>query len=194
ARGTASVVDYGTSGGVIGWSRWAGGTVINRSSNNLESEIPANGGLSTIWGTPATNLPTSGTATYAMVGSTKPIMQSGAVAPGTVNSAALAVNFGTQRVGLDASVTINGTTYNFGSTGGTAAPSMVLGTNATFQETNSTVHLFGFLAGPGASHAGVSYNGFAQGISGVIAFAKPSQNPFLGSPGLTIIPQEQVRR
>ncbi|MFM5908496.1 MAG: hypothetical protein ACKOPO_13080, partial [Novosphingobium sp.] len=174
AKGTASVVDYGTAGGVVGWSRWTGGTIIDRSNGNTASEIPANGGMSAIWGTPATNVPTTGTVNYTLVGSTKPIIQSGSSAPGTLNSSQLSVNFATARVGYAANLTVGGTTYNVSSSGGVAAPSMPLGTNATFYETNSSAHIFGFLAGPGASHAGVSYNIFGPGVSGVTAFAKPT--------------------
>ncbi|PLK26905.1 hypothetical protein [Novosphingobium sp. TH158] len=166
SRVTATNADYGTAGGAIGWARWAGGTV--RSQDNTLSEIPANGGMSFVWGKPVTNMPTSGTVNYQLAGSTKPTLQSGASAPGTLNSAAFSVNFGTMTADFSANVTVAGNTY----TAANNAP-MTITANGAFQNTNSTSHIFGFLAGPGASHAGVSYNIFGPGVSGVIAFAKP---------------------
>lgn len=165
-RLTATNADYGTAGGAIGWARWAGGTV--RYSDNTTAEIPTNGGLAFVWGTPVTNMPTAGTVNYDLVGSTKPTLQSGAAAPGTLNNASFAVNFSNMSANLNASVTVNGSTYTV--INNTAMP---IATNGTFSNFNSTSHILGFLAGPGASHAGVSYNLFGPGVSGTIAFAKP---------------------
>jgi hypothetical protein len=173
---TASNVDYGTAGGVLGWSRWEGGTTTS-AGGNAALVLPANGGLNNIWGKPVTNMPTTGTATYAMVGATRPTAADGSLAPGKVDSASLAVAFATRTVGLEASITIGGAAHPIRTTGGVAAPSVNIATNGTFTDTpamgTELAMVSGFLAGDGASHAAVAYMFPAlQGINGVIAFAK----------------------
>ena len=168
-RGTAANVDYGTVGGVIGWSRWAGGTV---QYGSVATDVPTNGGFSHIWGSPATAIPATGTALYTMVGGTKPTDPSGVLAPGSVIDAKFAVSFANSQAGFDAQIAIGGSTYAIGSQGGSANPTMSVSGSGTFSSNNGGL-IYGFLAGPGASHAGVSYyiNG-ATPFTGVIAFAK----------------------
>ncbi len=166
-RATASNVDYGTAGGAIGWTRWAGGTATYGTGANNTMEMPANGGIAFIWGAPVTNMPTTGTATYAIAGSTRPMLQSGAAAPGTLNSASLSVNFATKNADFAANLTVNSTTYAISNN----AP-MPIATDGTFTNFNNTSHIQGFLAGAGAGYAGVTYNIFGPGVSGVIAFTK----------------------
>ena len=183
ARGTNTDNETGIVAGILGWTRWSGGT----TSGTQTYILPVNGGGGVIWGSPATAVPTSGTANYAMIGSTA-ATSNGAVAPGTVRSAALTVAFSTRKVGMTATVGFGGTDYLLSSVGGTAAPSITLDSSNSFATSAGTVsggactaactsNLSGFLAGPGASHAGgvFSFNNTPTGpqnINGTIAFAK----------------------
>ncbi len=173
-RLTASNVDFGQAGGVIGWTRWAGGTLKQTTSSaTFNEEVPTNGGMSQIWGAAVTNMPTTGTATYTMVGGTKPILGSGAAAPGSIVNAHFGVAFATLKAGFDAQLSIGSQTYNYTSVGGAASPSMAIDAKGSFTEFGSTAHITGFLAGAGAGFAGVSYFGIgATGAIGVIAFQK----------------------
>lgn len=166
-RVNANNVDYGTAGGAIGWTRWAGGTATYGTGASNTMEMPANGGIAFIWGAPVTNMPTTGTATYTIAGSTKPMLQSGAAAPGTLNSASLTVNFGTKNADFAANLTVSSATYSISNN-----TPMPIATDGTFSNFNSVSHIQGFLAGAGAGYAGVTYNIFGPGVSGVIAFTK----------------------
>ncbi len=179
-RGTASNVDMGQVAGVLAWSRWEGGslsyTVLTPTSTSAATteNAPANGGMSHIWGAPVTAMPATGTASYTMIGSTKPTRVDASLTPGSVTDASLAVAFATQKVGFEAHVAIGGQTLAMNSTGGIAAPSMALAADGTFGAPINGALLYGFLAGPAASHAGVSYylGTGTTATAGVIAFAK----------------------
>jgi hypothetical protein len=173
-RGTNTDVDNSGVAGIIGWTRWTGGT----TAGTHVVTAPQNGGSSIIWGTQATNVPTTGTATYGMIGATSPTIQDGSIAPGSVSAARLAVSFATLKVGLEATVNFGGSAYNLTSDGGLAAPSMNLSnTNWTFSGlaplvggacaagSSCTSRISGFLAGATGNHAGLAYT-FANAPSG----------------------------
>jgi hypothetical protein len=171
--GTATNVESGGLAGVLGWTRWTGGTPTGRLPTAF---VPA-GSTSVIWGTPATAIPTSGSANYDLVGQTAAASDDGSIAAGVLRSGAMRVNFSDLKVGVELVVGVAGTDYSLASVGGIAAPSFVLGANGTFGRSFSTngsasmtisgngctsvsceASINGFLAGPGASHAGVSYS------------------------------------
>ena len=186
-RGTATNTDTGTIGDLIGWTRWVSGTTESTASQNVRTLTANNGGI--IWGQPATNLPTSGTATYTLSGGTAPSFGDRL---GTLDGARMAVAFDTLRVGLEATLLDGSTTYQISSAGGVAAPSMVLSTTTMQFSARGTaaiasggvcststcsVRINGLLVGSGASNAAVAYTfgqGTATGLSanGVIAFTK----------------------
>lgn len=177
-RATATDAEFGGSDGVIGWSRWAGGTVTYTTSAFAPAsgteQLRGNGGYAQIWGQPATNLPTSGTATYNMVGATAPMRPDGTIIPGSVDSATLAVNFATLRAGYQSMVTAGGVTYEISTAGGIASPNAPINADRMFSAVNGNTRIMGFLAGNGASHAGVSYfiGDAPNGIAGVVALKK----------------------
>src|SRR3546814_7024715 len=75
-----------------------------------------------VYGEPATNLPSAGTVSYAMIGATKPTIRDGSLAPGSISGSA-AVAFGSvAKIGLDLQVSIGGHAYAVATTGGVAAP------------------------------------------------------------------------
>jgi hypothetical protein len=113
-------------------------------------------------------LPTTGSATYNMTAATA-VTGYNNETPGSVKSATLGVNFATNRVGFEALVgpAGGGADVAIKSTGGLAAPSGFLNTNARFNfvATNGS-NYFGFLAGAGAGYAAVDLG------NTVIAFTK----------------------
>jgi hypothetical protein len=176
--------DSGGLGGVIGWTRWADGNVSHDGTLSYNT----NTGVHVIWGTPVTNMPTTGTATYTLATATPatfhPNTGGGTVAPGTFTGT-IGVDFAGAKVGWTSSIVSGGTTYAFSSTGGSAAPSVALtaggtfGANGTVTSTSGTSFGagYGFLAGPGASHLGFGYRIYPVSssnniISGVAAFTK----------------------
>ena len=201
--GDATLNDAGSVGTVVGWGRWAGGLTGGRFYNLRNGvELPEDGGWHVITGTPATNVPTSGTIQYELVGSTAPTRRDGAVAPGTLDSARAAIAFGTQsRLGVEMDLTIGGEGYNVTTVGGADDPSqgLTIGEpsfltdvgfrgdsfdgsasasggslcNGASQGCNATIT--GFLAGEGASHIALAYTfgaTFDQQVDGTAAFAQ----------------------
>ncbi|PKP97897.1 MAG: hypothetical protein CVT74_12670 [Alphaproteobacteria bacterium HGW-Alphaproteobacteria-13] len=195
--GGATLHEPGGVADVIGWARWAGGSTAGRYYTLGTVDLPANGGWHVVSGEPATNLPTSGTATYSMVGATNPTMRDGSMAPGSVTGAA-AVAFGsTPRVGVDLSVTMDGSTYGISTNGGASNPAMGMevgtsgqnnmvfrdyglvatGSGAVCGGVGSCDAAFtGFLAGEGASHIGLSFTfgnqGFDKQVDGAVVFGR----------------------
>ncbi|RYE01523.1 MAG: hypothetical protein EOP61_11025 [Sphingomonadales bacterium] len=189
-RGTASNYESGGVAGVIGWTRWAGGTIKTTVGNSTQA-IPENAGRHLIWYRVLTAMPTAGTARYSLVGGTAPTRALGEQAPGRLNSGALTVDFAAMKAGLDLSLTYNGMDFALGTVGGAAAPSAVLGSNGRFDSTAAAMsgngctaatcflNLQGALAGDGASHAAITYafstNPGGSGgsmVQGVAAFAR----------------------
>lgn len=191
--GTNRGLESGSVAGVIGWTRWAGGTTAGKYYGNPPVTRSDKQGLHLVFGAPATNLPTSGTATYALVGSTKPTISDGSRDPGSLSGSA-AVAFGaTPKVGLDLDVGIGGFVYEVKTTGGVANPGQsqisvqpdmsfyaysmnVAPGGPVCPAANCQADVRGFLAGPGASHLGISYSINAPGggptVTGAAAFGK----------------------
>jgi hypothetical protein len=177
-RGTATDNESGSASGIVGWTRWAGGA----TNGSDPQTYAANGGISLAWGQAATAIPTTGKVSYTLVGSTAPTAQDGSLTPGSVSSAALAVDFGTKKVGVEVGISIGGASYAINSVGGVATPSLAY-SGTTFAGTNTNgkgvAGFNGFLAGAGASHAGVAYTFQPAGVpslmsplTGVVVFAK----------------------
>lgn len=191
-RGTTTDREFRRVGDIIGWTRWGGGTVQRTiGAGTGTTTYSENNGELVLWGTRATNIPTSGNITYDLLGSTAVTLTSDA-APGTVDSATLNVAFGaTPKVGIDVGVRVGGNDYLIGSVGGTANPSLALSTttmgfggdivvstgNGCTASTCSGAVL-GFLAGPGASHAGARFTfqsapgRGAPTAAGIVTFAR----------------------
>jgi len=189
--------ESGSVAGIIGWTRWAGGETGGRYYDAPTIAIPANTGWHEVAGTPATNLPASGTVNYALVGNTNPTIRDGSLAPGSF-SGDLAVAFGsTPMVGVEFDVTIGGNSYAINTPGGVADPmaggmpvdvnSMLFGTvfdqpilaEGTGPVCNGgdcRVDMRGFLAGDGASHVGITYTfgtTFDSQVDGSAVFGAP---------------------
>lgn len=185
-QGSATVSDNGLDAttGLV-WGRWSGGTAtVGGSSTSL-----ANTSLHYIFG-PTQNgpvsLPLTGTATYDVIGSTRPTDNQGHV--GTMNSATLAANFTAKTVDASVNISINGQTWNgsatampiyrdqyFSAYAGAAIPGVPSPTAFNITCTPNctpgirTGSLDGFFTGRGAG-AGVMYN--MSGNAGAIAFRR----------------------
>ena len=184
----ATVTETGGDQGVIGWQRDENVRVELRNRNNLNtvSEQRANLSWHTVWGSPVTNLPTAGVINFDLIGATRATQSNGQGGFGTFDGR-LVVDFATFRIGIDASVDFGGVRYAFATNGGTANPTLALASffnerrfDATLATTaNGAVvsggtAVQGFLAGNGASHAGMTYSIRAaanNAIEGAAAFA-----------------------
>ena len=194
--GSARENESGGVGEIIGWTRWADGTTGGAFYSDPEKTFGPNQGWHIIAGSPVTDIPTSGTVTYELVGATAPTIRDGSLTPGSFTGN-LAVAFSaTPVVGFDFEVSIGGDAYSFGTAGGSANPSdggRPIETSGDFAFTffannlpvtgsgsicggtgDCTAGLRGFLAGNEASHVGVSYTfgsgSFDQNVDGVAAF------------------------
>lgn len=195
SKGTTTVT--GDAGNGLTWSRWTNGTAESDYVSNNEIVLGANQAIHSVAGSPATSVPTSGTAQYTLAGATAPTIADGSVAPGTF-SGTLGVAFGanssTARVGVDFDVAIGGFTYNILTTGGSATPGTSEIQLNGYSFTNSHVPVAaaggpactgvtceatvsGFLSGVGATGAGLSYAISSNGspnlentVHGVAAF------------------------
>lgn len=165
--------------GIIGWGRWAGSTTGSAGLPNLSST----GVFDYVVGIPTAAMPTTGTATYSLMGYTSPTDTIGT--PGlTLSSGSLSVDFAaaldqvsvafTVTDGANATYAVTGaatiTGSNFTGTGTAplSPPSVcTLGCTATVN---------GFFAGTNASRAGMSYTindgPVNNNVQGVAVFAK----------------------
>lgn len=190
-RGTASVEGGSSPTQIVGWTRWFGGraTIEASTGGTGNDDITASGGRHFVWGTRATNLPTSGSANFDMVGATR-VTTTDDRPLGTVDSATLRVAFAsTPLVGVDIGVTVAGQSYTVSNFGGIATPnmqvattSMEFGGDATVTGNGCTAStcsgvIRGFLAGDTASHAGVAFSfplapGRSASANAAVGFAR----------------------
>ncbi len=188
AQGTATVVDNGfdpTTGLV--WGRWAGGsaTIGGQSVNLADRSLhyifsPTQSG--------PVSLPLTGSATYDVVGSTRPTDLAGRT--GVFNSATLNANFSARTVDTSVNITINGQTWNGAANGvpiyrdqyfsayaggpniaGIPRPALFnITCTPNCTPTGVTGSLDGFFTGRRGNGAGVMYN--LSGNAGAIAFVR----------------------
>ena len=205
---SASTVEKGGDQGRIGWSRIANVPVGYRGGTGQSFTATAYPGQSwhTFWGAPAVNLPVSGLVTYDLIGATTPTQSN--ARPGTGSFAGnFAVDFATLEAGLEGRLSFEGETYSFASSGGVADPSMAIRDDGAggmrFNENLATstsagasvargTYVQGFLAGDGATHAGITYSvrvASSNAIQGAATFrAQPTvnNNPYATAPGALI--------
>jgi hypothetical protein len=193
--GAATATSDGNDG-VLAWGRWIGGPITLNGADDVT--YPSHDPLHYIVGAPATGVPTTGTATYSMVGSTTPsCATTGAGCGGTITVASsVLVNFGTSSGNFNLSVTnanaadtvnvstpAGGVPFSVfsGPNGVSFSSSVSSGLNITSSTsaTGATLSATGFLAGAGGSEIGAVYNvGYAgttvgtTSIGGAIAYKK----------------------
>lgn len=189
--GTATV-SFSVTDGIIGWGRWAGTTDVPAGLSSTVHPLSP-GFFDYVIGKPTAAMPISGTATYNLMGHTKPTATDGSTpdASWMLAGANLTANFSSSQVTVNLSVTngtnsyaivnrpiaITGATF---SSGATALP-------VTGPCTSCSASVNGFFAGASAERAGLSYsitNPAVINIQGVAAFAStgivPPLPPSLG--------------
>ena len=178
--------DFGTDG-ILAWGRWTG---LVSGAYDYDGVLPfsatysANQGFHYVVGMPTTSMPTTGSATYALIGASRPTYVSDiGVAPGTLTGS-LSVNFGTLSVGVNLNIAMPDTTYAIGGSATLAGPTFVgvEGQALTTTSPNGGCQsgcnslVVGFFAGSIAERAGLGYhvNDFLanKDVLGTAAFQK----------------------
>jgi hypothetical protein len=169
---------------VLGWGRWTSnqftnaGTVQAGCCNNNKSAHYVFGAA-----TPNANIPNTGViATFNLIGATSPTISDGSSAPGTLNAGTVAVAFNgasaSTLMGVNLAGTLGGLPFTVRSVGTTAAPSIPYDpVTRSFTMTGSSVDgssVSGFLAGPAATHVGLTYAAQrgSDSIQGAAAFKR----------------------
>jgi len=181
----SSITDFGNDG-IIAWGRWTGNVTGIGNIDGLltiDETYSANQGLHYVVGLPTASMPLSGTATYGLLGATKPTYTDGSSSPGTLTGS-LSVDFGRLTVGLALNVAMSVDTYAIGGnaviSSGTPAFSGVSGAGLTISGggcfSGCAASVQGFFAGASAERAGLGYEirdfGFAKDVVGAAAFTK----------------------
>jgi hypothetical protein len=179
--------------GILAWGRWIGPVGITGSlcEGSCDQNYSANQGFHYVIGMPTPVMPTTGTATYSVLGATSPTYINGQTAPGTF-SGSLAVTFGAPatvsgsfQVAMPANnpMEISARTYNWSSTASTFNPYFYMNTSGVSGCQNSgsgcSAQVTGFFAGASAERAGASYrindvnsDGYGNRVIGAAAFKK----------------------
>jgi hypothetical protein len=189
SKGTAQVAEAGGDA-LITWGRWTNGSMVPGDPTAPNVVLTANQGMHFVLGamTPKSYLEsqTSGTASYSLLGATKPTYLDGATAPGTLTGNIGVTWRGTTSgafIGVDLTVTMPDTTYRIVSAGGATNPeqyNIMTGNNAAFNGNvsmagapgracaggNCVVDINGFLAGATAQRAGLTYVVRSDGVTG----------------------------
>lgn len=166
-------ITFSATDGIIGWGRW---------TENFTANVPPNGSVLTpatfdyVIGIPTAVMPTTGTATYNLMGYTNPTATDGST--GWNVSGNLSVTFSTTNT-IGVNMTVANAVDNFivaGSGSGSGATfTGTISTSGTVCGSGCSTSISGFFAGTDASRAGLSYqvtDGNNRNILGAAAFAK----------------------
>ena len=159
--GSAAPESQGNDG-IIAWGRWINGTPDGDLIGGMD--LTTEGAFHYVVGLPVTNMPTTGQATYSMIGSTTPSIQafsgfsSVAVASSSLNVdfqwAAVTVQLGLNVSGGGVSGVVNGSGLTSLDGAGHFRSSLSTSGPYSFQ----SLFVNGFLAGDAAARAGMSYH------------------------------------
>jgi hypothetical protein len=167
-------VSHGNDG-IIAWGRWVGPT-SGSFFGSLNLASPFEGPMHYIVGIPATNIPASGTATYDMMGSSN----SWSGGPVSVTSSHFTLNFATSSGAWHAQFNVNGTPIGT-DPGGIALfrGAQHISATGSLGFCGPSIVALGFLAGNGATRAGMAYEFFyiSDYVNGVIAYQRTSLTP-----------------
>ncbi|WP_296719610.1 hypothetical protein [Erythrobacter sp.] len=179
----ADLREFGRIGNDVAWTRYFVGAA--NSQSNVSEHL--------LVGTPATNIPATGTVQYALVGGTAPTDRNDVAGTEAYFTGNLGIAFGTvPLVGVDFEVLTRTAGYRVSTLGGAANPlsgGMGVDGNGRFENQNLPItplldatcinfcqaQVFGGLFGDGATSAGFTYNvfdrGFGASVQGVAIFA-----------------------
>lgn len=186
--GTATSTSLGNDG-IVAWGKWSNGTTagVNPAFSNKDL---SSGPIHYVAGLPASSLPTTGLATYSLLGYSASCMGNGCT-KATVAGSNLVVNFATSTVGLSMGLTVDGGaagTYQY-SGSGSALSSGKFNLSGTFigssGSASNSFHGAGFLSGSGALRAGLAWDGFVgQGSTYVTGANAYTQSALVASPAV----------
>ena len=161
-----SHADFGTDD-IIAWGRWIG--TVQVRDNPLTDTYAADQGFHYVVGMPTARLPTTGTATYSLLGATQPTFLTGGT-PGTFTlpSGGLTVNF----FGGGATLTLTGAkvdmpgygSYTMSGSGAICGAGSSFSFNPAVSPTGAacscgcSAAINGFFAGASAERAGMAYH------------------------------------
>jgi hypothetical protein len=165
--------------GVMGWGRWTGSVTI---PGRVAPNLTANEGFHYVAGLPTATMPTTGIFTFALIGATNPTGSDGTLAPGTLGTGSMTLDFIKGNVLMSLSPRFGtwgyDVTYSAGVTGlpsfsgsGSVTEIGVAPINYSCSS-GCTANFNGAFFGAGASHAGAAYNvsGFTSTVSGAAVF------------------------
>lgn len=176
AIGSAATVTFSATNGIIGWGRWSGST-----TGTIWPHSITNGVFDYVVGIPTASMPTSGAATYSLMGYTNPVVNDGTLTSGGSVSGTFAANFASGAVTLNMTVTnaLSDTYTLNGALSNNISGSNFSGTlngSGGGCGTNCTTNISGFFAGANAVNAGLTYkisdSGNENTTTGAAAFAK----------------------
>ena len=162
--------DFGTDG-VLAWGRWTG---LVDGAYNFDGVLPfsatysGNQGFHYVVGMPTLTMPTTGTATFALIGATRPTYVTDiGVSPGTF-SGSLSVDFARLTVGMNLNIAMPDSAYTIGGSAAISGSTFtgfqqfgqgsltVSGGSCAVSGCNALVT--GFFAGSNADRAGLGYH------------------------------------
>lgn len=167
SQGTTVLANAGNDG-VIGWGRWSGAGAYD--ANGDTNVLTANQSLHYVVGMPTAVMPTTGSATYNLIGATQPTESTGTWAPGVLNSASLSVDFPSYSLILGVDLTINANSYILTGSGSFSGSTFTdIPISGTYSGKAS-----GAFFGAEAARAGMVYSIIdgSSTINGSAAFAK----------------------
>ncbi|MGH8739681.1 MAG: FecR family protein [Burkholderiales bacterium] len=160
--------------GIIAWGRWISGVP---NGQIFSGDLATQGAFHYVVGLPATNMPTTGVATYDMIGATTPTFTSG-ISSASVNSSSIEVDFlqGTPKFHLN--MTVDGQAFDTGAGVGLSRSGAHL-QGSQLQGCSTFLNVQGFLAGPGATRAGMAYllDISSETVNGAIAYQRGALAP-----------------
>jgi hypothetical protein len=181
-RSFASIKDAGNDS-ILGWGRWtdsrfiSAGVVVPGCCSENKSAHYVFGAA-----TPNNNIPASGTATFNLIAATSPTLTSGLNAPGTLsNTSQVGVSWGGASTDTKIGISLQGSftapgpvpvPFSVTTAGGAAAP---LNGGLAYDNASRSFggiitggSVSGFIAGPQATHVGLTYQATVAGaITGI---------------------------
>jgi hypothetical protein len=167
--------DFGTDG-ILAWGRW----IDNVSIQGTTVTYNENQGLHYVVGLPTVLMPLIGTASYSLLGATRPTYTDGSATPGSF-SGSLNVDFARLTVGLALNVGIDSKNYSVGGDATIFGSAFSGSSSLTVSElgggcgSGCSASVVGFFGGADAVRAGLGYSIFTdtpKTIEGSAAFAK----------------------
>ena len=179
---TAGTLSLSGQDGVIGWGRWTGAFTSTGAGATAIGAAGTMTSLDYVVGIPTAVMPTTGTVTYNLLGSTTPTATNGTT--GYTVTASVTVNFAltTGQVGVNMTVANAANSYTTGATPLTISGSTFTGAVPTTSSPTSTApcsggcttSVNGFFAGTNAARVGLSYTisniSGGNSVQGVAAF------------------------